>query len=60
MLLSVSSVMAQDKKMDMKPMPKDGMNMAEMHKDGHHAIIMAYRHNALAFTKALWEMTARR
>jgi hypothetical protein len=35
-LFSASAVFAQDKKMDMKPMPKDEMNMAAMHKDGHH------------------------
>ncbi len=58
MLLSVSLVTAQDKKMDMKPMPKDGMDMAAMHKDGHPALMMAYHHNATAFTRALWEMAA--
>ena len=54
-LLSVSVVFAQDKKMDM---PKGAMDMAAMHKDGHHALRMAYHHNAMAFTKALWEMSA--
>lgn len=57
-ILSVSAVLAQDKKMDMKPMPKDDMNMARMHADGHHALMMAFHHNALAFTRILWEMTA--
>lgn len=55
MLLMVSAVFAQDKKMDM---PKDGMDMAKMHADGHHALMMAYHHNAMAFTRILWEMTA--
>jgi hypothetical protein len=55
MLLSVSAVFAQDKKMEM---PKGGMDMAAMHKDGHHALMMAYHHNAMAFTKALWDMSA--
>jgi len=54
-LLSASSAFGQDKKMDM---PKDGMDMAKMHADGHHAMMMAYHHNAMAFTKALWDMTA--
>jgi len=58
MVLTVTAVLAQDKKMDMKPMPKDDMNMARMHADGHHALMMAYHHNALAFSRALWEMTA--
>lgn len=57
-LLSVSAVFAQDKKMDMSKMPKDEMNMAEMHKDGHHALMMAYQKNALSFTRALWDMTS--
>ena len=57
-VLSVGSVLAQGDKMGMKPMPKDGMDMAKMHADGHHSLMMAYQHNALAFTRALWEMTA--
>jgi len=57
-LLGVSGVFAQDKKMDMKPMPKDGMDMSKMHADGHHALMMAYHHNAVAFTRALWEIAA--
>jgi heme/copper-type cytochrome/quinol oxidase subunit 2 len=57
-LLSVTSAFTQDKPMGMKPMPKDGMDMAAMQKDGHHALMMAYHHNAAAFTRALWEMTA--
>lgn len=57
-LLSVSAVFAQDMKMDMSKMPKDDMKMAEMHKDGHHALMMAYQHNALGFTKALWDMVS--
>ena len=58
MVLSVSAIFAQDKKMEMKPTSKDGMDMAKMHADGHHALMMAYHHNAVAFTRALWEMTA--
>lgn len=57
-LLTVSGVFAQDKKMDMKPMPKDAMDMSKMHADGHHALMMAYHHNAVAFTRALWEIAA--
>ena len=55
-LLSVSAVFAQ--KMDMKPMPKGEMKMDAMHKDGHHALMMAYHHNAMAFTRVLWDMSA--
>jgi hypothetical protein len=44
--------------MDMKPMPKDKMNMAAMHNDGHRALMMAYHHNAVAFTRALWELSS--
>ena len=58
LMLSVSAVFAQDKKMDMSKMPMGDMNMAEMHKDGHHALMMAYHHNAMAFTRMLWEMSA--
>jgi len=57
MLLAASAVLAQDKKMEM-PMPKEGMDMSRMHADGHHTLMMAYQHNALAFTRALWEMTS--
>lgn len=57
-LLAVSAVVAQDKKMDMKTMPMDGMDMAKMHADGHHALMMAYHHNAVAFTRTLWGMAA--
>ena len=56
-ILSVSTSFAQGDKMDMAA-PKDGMDMSKMHADGHHALMMAYQHNALAFTRALWEMTA--
>ncbi len=55
-VLSASAVFAQ--KMDMKTMPKGEMNMDEMHKDGHHALMMAYHHNAMAFTRVLWDMSA--
>jgi hypothetical protein len=57
-ILSVGATLAQGDMPGMKPMPKDGMDMAKMHADGHHALMMAYQHNALAFTRALWEMTA--
>ena len=57
-LLSVSAVFAQDKKMDMKPMPKDEMKMAKPKGVGPHALVMAHQHNALAFTKILVEMTS--
>ena len=30
MVLTVTAVLAQDKKMDMKPMPKDDMNMGPL------------------------------
>ena len=54
-LLSASAAYGQDKKMDT---PGDGMDMAKMQADGYHALMMAYHHNAMAFTKALWDMTA--
>jgi hypothetical protein len=57
-VLSAAGAFAQDKKMGMKPMPKDGMNMAAMHKDGHHALMMGYHHNAVAFTRALWDVSS--
>ena len=57
-LLSASAVFAQDKKMDMKSMPKDKMNMDEMHKSPHHKMMMAYQHNAMTFTRTLWDMTS--
>lgn len=57
-LLSVGSDFAQDKKMDMKPMPKGPMDMAQMNKDGHRNLMMAYHRNAAAFTRALWEMSS--
>jgi len=57
-ILLSAGAFAQDKPMSMKPMPRDGMNMDAMHMDGHHALMMAYHHNAAAFTRALWEMTA--
>ncbi|MEO8042277.1 MAG: hypothetical protein ABI646_06700 [Acidobacteriota bacterium] len=57
-VFSANAAVAQDKKMGMKPMAKDEMKMAEMHKDGHHAMMMAYHHNAVAFTRALWELSS--
>lgn len=50
-----SAAFGQDKKMDM---PQNGMDMAKMHADGHHTLMMAYHHNAIAFTRALWDMSA--
>lgn len=32
--------------------------MAEMMKSPHHKLMMAYRENALSFTKVLWEMSS--
>ena len=58
LLLSVGTVFAQDKKMEMKPMPKGEMNMDEMHKSPHHKMMMAYHHHAVAFTKLLWEISS--
>ncbi len=57
-MLSVSAVFAQDPKMDMSKMPKGEMNMMEMHKDGHHALMMAHQRNAMSFSRVLWEMTS--
>ena len=57
-VLSGGATFAQDKKMNMKPMPKGEMDMASMHKDGHHVLMMAYHHNAVAFTRALWQCSA--
>ena len=54
----VGATVAQDKKAAMKPMPKDKMTMAAMHKDGHHTLMMAYHHSAVAFTRALWELSS--
>jgi hypothetical protein len=57
-IFSAGAAVAQDKKTDMKPMPKDKMNMTAMHKDGHHTLMMAYHHNAVAFTRALWQLSS--
>lgn len=57
-LLSAGSVLAQDKKPDMKPMPKDDMKMGEMMKSPHHMLVVTYRRNALAFTHVLWDMVS--
>jgi hypothetical protein len=57
-MLSVSAVFAQDPKMDMSKMPKGEMNMMEMHKDGHHMLMMAHQRNAMSFARVLWEMTS--
>jgi len=57
-LLSATAIFAQDKKMDMKPMAAMDMKMDEMHKSHHHKMMMAYRHNAVAFTQNLWDMSS--
>ncbi|MEO8574337.1 MAG: hypothetical protein ABI481_10240 [Pyrinomonadaceae bacterium] len=57
-MLSVSAVFAQDPKMDMSKMPKGEMNMMEMHKDGHHMLMMAHQRNATSFARVLWDMTS--
>lgn len=57
-IATATTALAQDKKMDMKSMPKGEMNMNEMHKDGHHALMMAYHHNAIAFTRVLWDISS--
>ncbi|MEP6703764.1 MAG: hypothetical protein ABJB34_03060 [Acidobacteriota bacterium] len=57
-LLSAIAVTAQDKKMDMKPMPAMDMKMDEMHRSPHHKMMMAYHHSAHAFTQALWDMSS--
>lgn len=57
-MLSASAVYAQDPKMDMSKMPKGEMNMMEMHKDGHHNLMMAHHQSATAFTRVLWDMTS--
>ncbi len=60
-MLSVSAVCAQNPKMDMSKMPKGDMNMMsmmDMHKDGHHMLMMAHKRSATAFARVLWDMTA--
>ena len=57
-VLSAGGALAQDKKTGMKPMPKDDMKMDAMHKDGHRALMMGYHHNAVTFTRALWEISS--
>ncbi len=57
-MLSAGSVLAQDRKPDMKPMPKDDMKMGEMMKSPHHMLVVTYRHNAMAFTRVLWDMVS--
>lgn len=52
------SVLAQGTKTDMKPMPKGEMNMSEMQNSPHHKLMMAYRGNAAAFSRTLWEMAS--
>ena len=55
---TATTAFAQDKKMDMKPMPAMDMGMEEMHKSPHHKMMMAYHHNAIGFTQALWDMSS--
>lgn len=58
-VFSASSMFAQQRKpMPVKPMPMDGRDMPMMPKDGHQALMMAFHHNAMAFTRALWEMSS--
>lgn len=57
-IASATTAFAQDKMMDMKMMPKDAMSMGEMHKDGHHAMMMAHQRNGKAFARVLWDMTS--
>lgn len=58
-VFSASSMFAQQRKpMPMRPMPMDGRDMPMMPKDGHQALMMAFHHNAMAFTRALWEMSS--
>ncbi len=62
MMLSITTAtaFAQDKKMEMKPMPgmDMGMGMEQMHKRPHHKMMMAYHHNAIAFAQTLWDMSS--
>jgi len=57
-IATATTVFAQDKKMDMKPMPAMDMGMEKMHKSPHHKMMMAYHHNATGFTQALWDMSS--
>ena len=57
-LLSATAVLAQDTKMDMKPMAAADTKMDEMHKSPHHKMMMAYHNNAIAFTQALSDMSS--
>ena len=54
MLLSFGSIAAQDNKM----MKMGEMDMAEMMKNPHHVVMMAYRQNAVTFAKVLWELSS--
>ena len=57
-LATATTAFAQDDKMDMKPMPGMDMGMGKMHKSPHHKMMMAYHHNAIGFTQALWDMSS--
>ncbi len=53
LFLGLGQVYAQgDPKMKMKM----EMNMAEMHKKPQHMVMMAYRHNMIAFSNVLYSM----
>lgn len=54
-LMSIVGAFAQDKP---KAMPKEGMKMSEMSKSPHHVVAMAFKQNALTFTKALRDMAS--
>jgi hypothetical protein len=56
--LSVISVFAQDNKMDMNAMSKDEKETARPQSVGYHALVMAHRQNALAFSTILWEIAS--
>ncbi len=53
-LLSVGSIAAQDNKM----MKMGEMDMAEMMKNPHHVVMMAYRQNAVTFARVLWDLSS--
>jgi hypothetical protein len=55
---SAGSVLAQATKIEMKPMAMGEMNMSEMQNSPHHKLMMAYRGNAAAFSRTLWEMAS--
>lgn len=58
LLLSAGTVFGQDKKMEMRPMPKGSMNMEEERPGPEHMMRMAFQHNAVAFAQMLWDMSS--